>query len=387
VTVSRSTLLKRLTEACELEHGLACSYLYSAMSLRQEPDGQFLPADKLPLVRQWASEIYFIASQEMQHLAQAWNLLVALGGTPYYLRPNFPQSTKYYPLHMPLSLEPFGMEALGRFIEYETPLTRPLKPDDGQDDFLSIGELYQRVAEDIKALPDAIIGDADDQVGRDIVDFPDMVRVTDVDSAVRAIAQITAQGEGVRDDRSDCHFGMFNALQEQLKAELATNSKFSPAYPAMLNPTTDDSIAYGAPKAKLIENSDSVAAAQLFDSVYSLMLRMLGYAYTPCAENGLRRAFGQTAIVAMVTVLKPLGETLVRMPAGKGKNAGPCFGLTRHVMLPAEARTAHTLVTERFDELVEQSADLASRLRDWPGLASVATTLKRLSNTAAAWRA
>ena len=35
--VSRSTLLKLLTEACELEHGLACSYLYAAMTLRRQP--------------------------------------------------------------------------------------------------------------------------------------------------------------------------------------------------------------------------------------------------------------------------------------------------------------------------------------------------------------
>jgi len=110
---SRSTLLKLLTEACELEHGLACSYLYSAMTLKSRPDAR-LPAEQAPMVRQWASQLYFIASQEMLHLAQAWNLLSALGGTPYYLRPNFPQNTKYYPLHLKLALEPYGEAALDR---------------------------------------------------------------------------------------------------------------------------------------------------------------------------------------------------------------------------------------------------------------------------------
>ena len=33
---SRSELLKLLSEACELEHGLACSYLYAAFSLKQD---------------------------------------------------------------------------------------------------------------------------------------------------------------------------------------------------------------------------------------------------------------------------------------------------------------------------------------------------------------
>lgn len=67
--VPRSTLLRLLNEACELEHGLACSYLYSAMTLRQEPSGNKLPPDKALPVRQWASQLYFVASQEMSHLA------------------------------------------------------------------------------------------------------------------------------------------------------------------------------------------------------------------------------------------------------------------------------------------------------------------------------
>jgi hypothetical protein len=73
-----------------------------------QPDGERLPAEQAPMVRQWASQLYFIASQEMLHLAQAWNLLAALGGTPYYLRPNFPQNTKYCPLHLKLAFEPYG---------------------------------------------------------------------------------------------------------------------------------------------------------------------------------------------------------------------------------------------------------------------------------------
>lgn len=383
---SRSTLLKLLTEACELEHGLACSYLFSAMSLRQEADGASLEPDRLPLVRQWASAIYFIASQEMQHLAQAWNLLVALGGTPYYLRPNFPQTSKYYPLSIRLSLEPFGRSALERFIKYETPMSIPLKADDGAADFRSIGELYQMIADGIAALPNAIIGDPDDQVGCDIVDFPDMVRVTDVASAHRAIVQITAQGEGLKVDRTDCHFGMFRTLQAQYEAALRANPRFSPAYPVMTNPTIDKSSAYGAPEANPITARNSVAAAQLFDSVYSLMLRMLGYAFTPCGDNGLRCGFGQSAIIAMATVLKPLGEALVQLPASDGgkKNAGPCFGLTRHVTLPAEAATARILVVERLAELAADAAALAERLRDRKAFANVATTLKRLSDSVSA---
>jgi hypothetical protein len=90
----RSALLSLLTEACELEHALACTYLYAAFTLKQDLNEGGLDWRQLQKVRFWAAQLYFIASQEMLHLAQVWNLQAAIGGTPYYLRPNFPQSSK-----------------------------------------------------------------------------------------------------------------------------------------------------------------------------------------------------------------------------------------------------------------------------------------------------
>ena len=96
LSVRGPIFLSVLTEACELEHGLACSYLFAAFSLKDQYDGG-LSAEELHLARKWAGQVYFIAAQEMLHLAQVWNLLTAIGGTPYYFRPNFPQTAKYYP--------------------------------------------------------------------------------------------------------------------------------------------------------------------------------------------------------------------------------------------------------------------------------------------------
>lgn len=393
VAISRSTLLKLLTEACELEQGLACSYLYAAMTLRQQPDGKRLPADQIPQVRQWASQIYFIASQEMLHLAQAWNLLTALGGTPYYLRPNFPQNTKYYPLHMRLALEPFGERALTRFIGYETPanllhehafaaeIIKP-RPADAANNFRTIGELYDLVEAGIAKLPNAIIGEPTAQVGPDLIDFPDIVRVVDVDSARRAIHLITHQGEGNETDRTDCHFGIFMMIREALQKEHARNPNFSPAHPTIVNPAVDTSEEYGAPHATHIQNRHTRQVATLFDGLYSLMLRMLSYTFTPCGSAGLRHTLGQSAIVMMATVLKPLGEALTALPASDdpaGPTAGPPFGLTRHVVLPIDANTARTLVAERLDELTSVAADVASAPAAPAALSNVAATLRRLA--------
>jgi len=390
---SRSTLLRLLTEACELEHGLACSYLFAAMSLRQEPAGHQLPPDRMLIVRQWASQLYFVASQEMLHLAQAWNLLVALGGTPYYLRPNFPQDTKYYPLHMRLALEPFGEAALERFIGYEKPanllpehkfveaIVKPRAGSDGQA-FRTIGELYGSIEQGIASLANPIIGDPADQVGRDFIDFPDIVRVVDRETSGQAIALVTHQGEGNQSDRADCHFGIFLKLYRDLKDERKRNRDFSPAYPTLINPTTDRSEAYGAPDANMIGHPGTLEAAKLFDGLYSLMLRMLGYTFTPSGDQHLRRAFGQSAIVMMTTVLKPLGEALMQMRAAKtpaGATAGPTFGLTRHVTLPVEAQTARILVSESLNELTDKAAQLAATPLAPVAFQRLEATLRRLS--------
>ena len=394
---TRADLLRMLTEACELEHGLACSYLYAAMSLRQEPAGRKLPADKLPLIRQWGAQVYFIASQEMLHLAQAWNLLTAIGGTPYYLRPNFPQNSRYYPLHLGLALEPYGERSLQRFISYETPAALSdehafvqswIKPRgaDRAREFRTIGELYQSIRRGLAALPNAFIGNPADQVGPDLIDFPDIVRVVDLASAERAIDRVTHQGEGNRTDRADCHFGIFIALHRALRNERTRNPRFSPAYPAMTNPTTDAAEDYGAPRARLIRRDEAKRIAHLFDALYSLMLRMLGYTFTPGGNTAARCTFGQSAIVLMATVLKPLGERLTQIPAGQGAGgltAGPPFGLTRHVCLPADASAATALVSERLTDVLREVTRLAASPSAPAGLSRISSALQRISGLVA----
>ena len=127
----------------------------------------------------------------------------------------------------------------------------------------------------------------------------------------------------------------------------------------------------------------TLEGAKLFDSLYSLMLRMLGYTFTPSGDPALRRTFGQSAIIMMATVLKPLGEALAQMPATQSPGdgtAGPTFGLTRHVILPAAANTARILVAERLTELTAKAAQLGALPQAPVALGRVEATLRRLSD-------
>jgi hypothetical protein len=130
----------------------------------------------------------------------------------------------------------------------------------------------------------------------------------------------------------------------------------------MQNPSAGLALGYGA-NPNPIGNPLAGRVAGLFDSAYSLMLRMLAWSFefdSDGVEAQLKK-FCSTAIDFMPRVLLPLGEGLMLMPAGEkypGKTAGPGFGLTRHVMLPPDAKNAQTISRERIHELAVIAGDL-----------------------------
>ena len=109
-----------MSQACEFEHALACSYLYTSFSLKQEIS-EGIDWRQQQLVRRWAADIFAVAAEEMLHFAQVWNIMAAIGGNPYYWRPNFPIQSNYYPAPLPITLSPFRDDIITRFVLYESP--------------------------------------------------------------------------------------------------------------------------------------------------------------------------------------------------------------------------------------------------------------------------
>src|SRR5213592_3518761 len=87
VSPSREALLGALYEAAELEHNLMCTYLYAAFSLKT---GDEAAPEHRDTVARWRSTIIEVATEEMAHLANVWNITAALGVSPYFGRLNFP---------------------------------------------------------------------------------------------------------------------------------------------------------------------------------------------------------------------------------------------------------------------------------------------------------
>ena len=79
---SKAQLVLYLKEAAILEHQFMCQYLYACFSLKKDPDRTCTDA-QFEHVRRWASTIYMIARQEMEHLSVVNSILTAVGGEPY----------------------------------------------------------------------------------------------------------------------------------------------------------------------------------------------------------------------------------------------------------------------------------------------------------------
>ena len=419
---SRSDLLSLLSQACEFEHGLACAYLYTSFSLKQEIS-EGMDWRQQQLARRWANDIFVVAAEEMLHLAQVWNLIAAIGGNPYYWRPNFPVASNYYPTGLPITLDRFSLEAIDKFIVFETPDDQQrqrvcqehgIKVPSGTPPYGSVAELYTVIEETIKAIPNdqLFIGDPARQVDHELVDFPELIKIVDQESAIAAVHLIKEQGEGalpseVNEDDPleqwdidpDGHHGVFIRMREEYAKELADAEKngteFDIVRNVLTNPVAKKRLDYGVPVVteptdtdqdvgRLIQDPYAAEVAVLFDKTYLLMLRLLQYIFRNSTDDSeTLRCFAKTAIGIMITLIKPLGESLMLLSAGEvwqGKTAGPAFGLSRHVTLPEEQHVANVIVQERLTELEQVAERLSADARAPVQLKKSVANLKR-------WRA
>jgi Ferritin-like len=106
-------LLRLLTVAAEIEHGLMVQYLYAAFSIK--PIYRAVAGYGAPNT----NDLIGIAVQEMQHLGKVNQLLVALGASPVLIREDFPFEPDIIPFR--LKLEPMSRVSLGKYVWCESP--------------------------------------------------------------------------------------------------------------------------------------------------------------------------------------------------------------------------------------------------------------------------
>jgi hypothetical protein len=240
VVEHRGHLWNLLMAAETLEHLIMCQYLYASFSLKTDPD-EGLTAGQSEAVGRWRTKLTGIAVEEMLHLALVANVMTAIGAAPRLARPNFPRHSEYLPPGVQFALLPFGEASLTHFLYLERPegmerldaagfapgappeLAEPSEAMPRVQDFSTVGHLYRGIMHGLSHLADRIgehalfVGSARTQATPEVFRWPQLVTVTDLESAHAAIEEIIEQGEGARGDWRTAHYGRFLRIWEEYR--------------------------------------------------------------------------------------------------------------------------------------------------------------------------
>ena len=385
--VTRDQLVAALKDAAELEHLFICQYLYAAFSLKKGPDATCNPA-QFEAVRRWASVVYMVARQEMEHLSLVLSMLTAIGERPHLDRPNLPTQFPQFlgaalrhrhgpgpeghtPCDLPFLLEPFALREVRRFTCMEAPCyeqthgaeheavgawcfedaqgrcgciapagqavavhrlhSEAAEVDRGGLVTGDIERFYQRIRlgfQTLAAGPDPLFtGDP----GRQVVILSEydifLFPVTDLASALAAIDLITEQGEGLKGPPGfDSHFRSYYEMALEFRAieERAARDGI-PFEPARPIPLN--------PTRGEIRDPLTLRVFDLFNEGYATLTFMLtglyGHFSSPEQYPYLGAALQETVFApAMTMLIRPLAEILVQLPLADGpERAAPAFFL------------------------------------------------------------
>jgi hypothetical protein len=406
VVEHREHLWWLLAEAAQLEHGIMCQYLYAAFSLKAGTD-EGVTAEQLEAIGRWRAAVVDIAIQEMLHLALVANLMSAIGAAPTFTRSNFPRASEYFPPGVQLKLLPFGEDSLTHFLYLERPegMERvdatgfvpappppvPVVPDEdfprGQD-FATVGHLYRGIADGLRHLADRLgerglfVGPARAQATPEAFQWPDLIAVTDLASAVTAVEEIVEQGEGARGDWQSAHYGRFLQVHDEHAAMRAADPDFEPARPVL---PAFGSQPFDIPEAQaLITDPATRGVADMFNMGYEVLLQTLTRYFTHTDETPDQLAtLVSTAFGLMGGVLRPLGNALTALPTGPehpGRTVGPTFQMYYQMgnFTPWQ-HAAWTLLHERAQLLSERCTAMADGTAAMPAVVAAAGSAAKLA--------
>jgi hypothetical protein len=320
----------------------------------------------------------------MLHLAQASNLLTAIGGMPHFRRPNLPQRAKYYPPDIQLALLPFGEEALRHFVFLERPedfndedapgfaaISSEFAPARGDElvpvaqNFATVGLLYRAIEQGMLVLANRygeeqlFVGPPSAQARGDYFRWPELVVVTDLHSAGQAIEFIVEQGEGARGNWQESHYGRFLKVLEEYLALKQVDPSFQPARPTV---PARVRLPRDVNEGLLISNTLTAAVSDLFNGCYEVLIELLLRFFVHEGESDAEMVtLSDAAIGAMFSVIAPIGRLLTRLPVGPevtDRTAGPTFDIFRRSYLLPHREAAWVVLRERLQELAHGSAEI-----------------------------
>jgi hypothetical protein len=402
---TRDELIFLLSEAAALEHMIMCGYLYTSFTLKDRPDEGLSPAQS-EAIKRWNGVIMGVATQEMLHLAVVNNLLTSIGAAPYFGRPNFPHPARYFAPQVQLALLPFGEKALRHFLYLERPESSTIEDTPGLDPisaavpntvsdelvpeaqaYSSVGDLYRGLEGGLAHLAEKLgerrlfVGSVRSQATPEYFGWPELVPITDMGSAKRAIDTIIIEGEGARGHWKNAHFGKFYGVLNDYLEFKRQDPGFEPArpvIPACAKPPAD------MRKMAKIADPFTAGVSNLFSASYELALQLLCRFFMHTDTTGKElQVLSNSAVMMMAQVLSPLGKLLTTLPVGEyhpGRTAGPTFEMYQKEYLLPHREAAWILLHERITEQADYCRALAGRAPAGFDLTSVQSSLEELSS-------
>ncbi len=309
--------------AIELEHATIPPYLTAMFSLMRNKN------EKIREV------IHSVVIEEMLHMTISSNILLALGGSPAINKKQFVPS---YPGTLPMNigdglivgLEQYSKDLMWNvFMEIEEPenplhigtLNAPLA-----DDQHTIGEFYEKVKEQILALPGSQLpGNPEFQVTSNFFPTDELFPIIHKEDAARAIDIIIEQGEGTSTspdfDGEVAHYYKFYELYKQLTIKELKDGEYVFGQPSIsFDPGGVHNIKANTKAKDLPEGTEARKNLDEFNATYRRLLNGLHITF-----NGQPGYLDNT--LGLMYDIKLAGEKLCATPYPNeaGVFVGPSF--------------------------------------------------------------
>lgn len=269
-------LMRLLHEASEIEHALMVQYLYAAFSIK--PAYAAVAGFGIPN----STDLLGVAVQEMQHLSQVNELLVALGACPSLVRENFPYEPDIYPFKF--QLEPLSQKSLAKYLYAESPpVALDRRKATNAKDRAMLDSLDRTLGKNVKVNH---VGSLYDNIGSRLKEY-----IASSKDEAEQLSPWIAKLEEIKRQGEDDHFDFFKQLFTGTHAGFRGKSAIwslppsDPAYPARPLPVNPS--AYVGHKNQ-IEDPLALSLAWLGNLHYWIILLFVDLGYrTKDSELGI----------------------------------------------------------------------------------------------------
>ncbi len=256
------------------------------------------------------------------------------------------------------------------------------------EEYATVGHLYRGIEQGFAHLVakqgagQIFIGPPQAQATQQYFSWPELIPVTDLASAIKAIETIVEEGEGARGDWQNAHYGKFLQVYNEYLELKAQDPNFEPSRkikPAFVRQPADTGAAI------LITEPVTAGVSNLFNASYATLLSILNRFFLHGGESEAEfKLLSDIAVDTMFSVIRPIGILLTTLPIGPhepGVNAGASFETYRLGSHPLPHRYgAWVIIHERLVELADFCAELKVHASVAQDLTTVETSLRELAS-------